>query len=283
YLDAVEREGGRRGRLLALGALDGMLPPLWELRPGEFPLVGPVLERATGVVVHSREAESRVRACGYSGPVRHVPLAAELPAAPVEPVAIAGSPVLLSVGVLNRAKRVPQLLEAFARLRRSHPDAALVLAGPGGEALQLEARAERAGLRLGCDVLTTGYIDESRLAALLAAADLSISLRWPTLGEASASALNALAHGLPLVVSDVGWFAELPSSVAAKVPVDEHEVEYLAAVLDLLAADARLRERLGAAGREHVRREHGVERAADGYVAALEDALGAGPQLRASA
>jgi glycosyltransferase involved in cell wall biosynthesis len=280
YLDAVEHEGGRRGRLLALGALDGMLPPLWELRPGEFPLVGPVLENATGVVVHSREAEQRVRASGYGGPVSRVPLAAALPRESVEPPKVEGLPLVCAFGVLNRAKRIPQLLEAFARVRRSRPEAVLVLAGPGGEALQLEARAERAGLLLGRDVHDAGYIDADELDGLLAAADICVTLRWPTLGEASASALKALAHGRPLVVSDVGWFSELPGSVVAKVPVDAHEVDYLAAVLDLLASDARLRERLGTAGREHVQREHDVERTADGYVEALDRSMGAA-RLRA--
>ena len=40
YLDAMEREHGVVGRLLAHGVLDKRLPPLWEARPEEFPLAG---------------------------------------------------------------------------------------------------------------------------------------------------------------------------------------------------------------------------------------------------
>jgi glycosyltransferase involved in cell wall biosynthesis len=277
YLDAVERDGGRHGRLLALAALDGMIPPLWELRPHEFPLVRAILDHATAVVVHSREAEKLVRATAYDRPVTRVPLAAE--AAERErlaPLALGRSRVVCSFGVLNRAKRIPQLIEAFGLMRRAHPDAVLALAGPGGEGLQLHARTERAGLELGRDVVSLGYVDTPRLGALLGAADVCVTLRWPTLGEASASALLALAHARPLVVSDAGWFAELPASAAVKVPVDEHEVRYLAAVLDRLLSDDALRARVAGGGRRYVEREHSVERAADGYVAALRAVVAIG-------
>ena len=51
-------------------------------------------------------------------------------------------------------------------------------------------------------------------------------------------AIRALTVGTPLVVSDVGWFSELPDAVAAKVPVDELEVETLVATLERLVSDA---------------------------------------------
>jgi hypothetical protein len=38
YLDAMERELGVAGRLLALGVLDNLLPLLWETQPERFPL-----------------------------------------------------------------------------------------------------------------------------------------------------------------------------------------------------------------------------------------------------
>ena len=45
------------------------------------------------------------------------------------------------------------------------------------------------------------------------------------MGETSGVALRALSLGRPLVVSDLGWFAELPDEVALKIPVDEREPE----------------------------------------------------------
>ena len=63
YLDAMEREAGLAGRLLAHGVLDNRMPPLWETRPQDFPLAGEVLElRAPGLIVHSRYVEDGARA-----------------------------------------------------------------------------------------------------------------------------------------------------------------------------------------------------------------------------
>src|SRR3990172_1413479 len=53
YLDAMEREYGVVGRLLAHGVLDKRIPPLWESRPADYPLSSFVLEHA-----HSRASPS---------------------------------------------------------------------------------------------------------------------------------------------------------------------------------------------------------------------------------
>ena len=79
----------------------------------------------------------------------------------------------------------------------------------------------------------------------MAACDAIVSLRSPTMGETSGSAIRALSLGKPLVVSDVGWFAELPGDAVVKVPVDEHEEDTLLAALEALA-DPAVRAAMGA-------------------------------------
>ena len=80
--------------------------------------------------------------------------------------------------------------------------------------------------------------------------------------------------GRPLVVSDTGWFRELPDEVALRVPVDGHEAETLAGALELLDANAEARAAMSAAALEYVAREHDLDRVAEAYVAALEEAAG---------
>jgi hypothetical protein len=91
--------------------------------------------------------------------------------------------------------------------------------------------------------------------------------------------VRALSLGKPLVVSDVGWFSELPDAVAAKVPVDELEVETLTGVFDLLARDDGLRSRMGKAAAEAARTEHDLGHVAELYVKALEE-IGGGSAVR---
>jgi glycosyltransferase involved in cell wall biosynthesis len=261
----MQREAGVVGRLLAHGVIDGLVPPLWERRAADFPLTREVLAWALGVVVHSEHVEQHVRETAYSGPVLRIPHPAWT-APDVEPYRPDGAgPVIAVVGHINPEKRMPVVVEAFARLRATHPDARLVVAGSvsGVDVDRLVADEGVAGA-----VELFGRVDEPMLWRILRGADACVSLRWPTMGETSGVAIRALSAGTPLVVSDVGWFAELPDEVALKVPVGPGEVDALAAAL---AGDLRDR---GAAGRALAEREHGVERVARLYAEACEEVLG---------
>jgi glycosyltransferase involved in cell wall biosynthesis len=266
YLAAMERDAGVPGRLVAHGVLDGRVPPPWETRPHEFPLAGEVLDTATGLIVHSHYVEARARDAAYTGPVWRIPH----PAWPMPDVAaaeVAGRPLFGCFGHINASKRIPQVLEAFAAVRRRHPHAKLLLVGSAS------GRYDTKRL-VGDGVERIDYVDEQRLCSLIAACDACISLRAPTMGETSGSAIRALSLGRPLVVSDLGWFAELPDSVALKVPVDDDEIPALAAALELLASSEPTQLAMSDAAREYVRREHDLGRVADEYVAALEEAAG---------
>src|SRR5439155_6282687 len=119
-------------------------------------------------------------------------------------------------------KRVPQLLAAFADLRESHAEARLLLIGSVSPGLDLDRRIEHAGLSDA--VVREDYVAEERLWSLIDRVDALVSLRSPTMGETSAMVIRALTLGKPVIVSDVGWFLELPDEVALKVAPDEREV-----------------------------------------------------------
>jgi glycosyltransferase involved in cell wall biosynthesis len=269
YLDAMERELGVAGRLLGLGVLDNLLPLLWETQPERFPLTGTVLDRADGLIVHSDYVAGKARRSGYAGRITRVGHPA-WPMHTVEPAGdVRGEPLIGCFGFLNMNKRIPELLEAFASFRRVRPGARLLLVGAAGERFDVGRRLERLGLTDGVDRLD--YVPEERLWSLMAACDVLVNLRYPTMGETSGSVIRALSLGKPLVVSDVGWFSELPDDVVLKVPVDEREIEVIEAALSVAADHGPA---LGAAARSYVEREHDLGTAADGYVAALELAAG---------
>jgi glycosyltransferase involved in cell wall biosynthesis len=276
YLAAMEQEGGVIGRLLGHAVLDKRIPPLWENRPQDFHLAGEVLDLATGLVVHSQYVAGRARSAGYGGPIWYIPHPA-WPAPSIGPEQVSGAPLFGAFGNLNATKRVPQLLEAFARVHAVHPGARLLLVGATSPGFDLDRRLQRLGLAAD-GLIREGYVDEARLWSLMAACDAVVSLRAPTMGETSGTAIRALALGKPLVVSDVGWFSELADGVALKVPVDTDEADTLTAALELLATRADVRAPMGEAARKLARTEHDVERVADLYAAALEESAG-GPAV----
>jgi glycosyltransferase involved in cell wall biosynthesis len=272
YLDLLEREHGVAGRLLAYGVMDKRIPALWESRAADFPLATFVLDHATALVVHSRYVRDRARAAGFVGPVDVVPHPA-WPRPDVEPERVADGTVVGCFGVVNASKRIPELLRAVAAVRREHPEVTLLLVGPTAPGFDLDRRLQRLGLT-GEGLVREAWVDERRLWALMAGSDVLVNLRHPTMGETSGSVIRGLSLGKPLVVSDVGWFSELPKDVALAVPPDDDEVATLTAALDLLASREELRRTMGANAAELARREHDVERVAELYVAALERAAG---------
>jgi glycosyltransferase involved in cell wall biosynthesis len=265
YLDAMERDYGLAGRLLAYGVLDNRIPPLWETRPEDFPLAGEVLRRADGLIVHSRYVEERAREAGYEGRIWRIQHPA-WPAPDVAAAAVDGAPLFGAFGHQNESKRLPELYSAFARLRARRPDARLLVVGSA------TPRVEAIGPPEG--VVREPYVDEQRLWSLMAACDAIVSLRAPTMGETSGSVVRALSLGRPLVVSDVGWFAELPDDVSVKVAPGPGETDALVSALERLAEDVPLRTEMGLAARALAASEHDVERVAELYAAALEEAAG---------
>jgi glycosyltransferase involved in cell wall biosynthesis len=190
--------------------------------------------------------------------------------AAVEPATdVGGDPLIGCFGFLNMNKRIPQLLEAFASYRRKRPGARLLLVGGSGERFDVERRLERLGLTDGVERMD--YVPEERMWSLMAACDVLVNLRYPTMGETSGSVIRALALGQPLIVSDVGWFSELPDDAVLKVPVDDYEVATIEAALEVAAQHGAA---LGSAARAYVQSEHGLSGVADRYVRALETAAG---------
>ena len=229
YLAAMERDAGVAGRLLAHGVLDGRVPPPWETRPEEFPLAGEVLASATGLdrpLALRRGARARAV---FDGPVWRIPHPAW--------------PHAGRCACRRRRAAAVRLLRAPQR-EQANPAAARGIRGRAPPPSEREAPARRSGVasastRSGSSATASSASTTStngRLWSLMAACDACISLRAPTMGETSGSVIRALSLGRPLVVSDLGWFAELPDDVALKVPVDDDEVPALAAALELLAS-----------------------------------------------
>jgi glycosyltransferase involved in cell wall biosynthesis len=276
YLDAMERDHGVVGRLLAHGVLDKRIPPLWESRPEEFPLASFVLEHATALIVHSHTVGGLARSAGFTGRIRVIPHPAWTPPA-ITPERRGAGVVVGCFGVVNSSKRVPELLRAFARVRERHPGTTLLLVGPTAPGFDLDRRLQRLGLA-GEGLEREGWVDEARLWSLMAGADVCVNLRNPTMGETSGVVIRALSLGKPLVVSDVGWFSELPDEVCLKVPVDESEPEAVEAALELLVTRDDVRAELGAAASALARRDHELEHVAELYASALEESAG-GPAV----
>lgn len=71
---------------------------------------------------------------------------------------------------------------------------------------------------LGENIKKTGYMEDQDFYDAINSCDAIFNLRYPYNGESSASLMQCMLMGKDCVVTDLGWFGELPDNVVFKVP-----------------------------------------------------------------
>ena len=146
---------------------------------------------------------------------------------------LAGAPVVLTVGNLQEHKGQRLVLDAFAALRTSHPQARLVIVGDGPDREWLTRRTAELGL--GGAVTLAGTVPNAELARWYSAADVLVlaSRRegWPNV------LLEGMACGTPVVASAVGGIPEVVQSTAVgRLVAQRTPAAFAEAIHNLLAA-----------------------------------------------
>lgn len=159
---------------------------------------------ATGIVALTEAEVTQIRQMGCTGNITVIPNGislAELEKPPdieaLLPTSMAGKKVILFMSRIHPKKGLDLLIRAFAKIRRCHPDAILVVAGPDDDvAYGQMVRRLADELGLNDTVLFTGMVTGQKRLALLHSADVFV--------------LPSHSEGLPLAVLE---------SAACRVPV----------------------------------------------------------------
>jgi glycosyltransferase involved in cell wall biosynthesis len=147
---------------------------------------------------------------------------------------------LLFVGWLEKDKGVGDLLEACARLRPSH-DFVLQIAGDGAYREEAQRLVDSNGL--GQTVRFLGWLKAPQLVELYRRSDVFVLPSW---AEGFPNALiEAMAAGLPAVVTTVGNIPDLVGDGVEALLVPPKDVGALAAALEAVLIDPRRRQALG--------------------------------------
>jgi glycosyltransferase involved in cell wall biosynthesis len=235
-----------------------------------FPANRRVIDLSFGVIVHSEYVRRLLEAIHPGKPIQVVPQIAVGRAAPGPPgwdrssLGLADAVVFGSFGQIGPAKRIEVALRAFRKVHARLPRSRFLIVGEPTTGVDLDAVLDR--LRLGDAVIRTGYLSKIEFLACIDLVDVGINLRWPVLGETSASLVRLLGAGKPTIVTGAGPFAEFPEAVCPKVPIGEDEEERLTEEMLRLAADSDLRRTMGEAARLYVRENHSPERCAQLYL-----------------
>ena len=210
-----------------------------------------LMSRAAFIHVGNVDEEHGVRRAGVTAPTETVPNGIN-PAEftpPPPPGAfhaarpeLSGKPYVLFLSRLHFKKGLDYLAPAFAAVAGRHPQVQLVVAGPDDGAGE-PFRTAVAAAGLADRVHLTGPIyGPERYAALAGAAAFVLPSRQEGF---SIAILEALASGVPVVITDACHFPEVATAGAGEVvPLD---VPQIAAALDRVLSDAGDRGQRGRA------------------------------------
>jgi glycosyltransferase involved in cell wall biosynthesis len=265
YIEEMAYNYGARGGDLAREALRRRRQ-IWEDEPLRYPLNYRVLDSARGVIVHSDFARRLIAQSHPHLPAAKVNLAVNIADPPPNQIGLRqrydiapGRFVIGSLGFGSPAKRIEMVLRAIRALGRD--DLVYLVVGEMGDKLRQQLR----GSGMEAAVRATGYVDFAAFSDYCNLIDLGVDLRYPTMGESSASVCRIMGAGKPCVVSDVGWFAEIPESCAVKLPPAPEQERLIKCLSDLIA-DESLRRRIGEKARDYVRDAHNPGQAAAAYL-----------------
>ena len=158
------------------------------------------------------------------------------------------------VGTLKPWHGTETLIDAFARITETRPDARLLIVGDGPQRGALEARAAERGVLE--RTLFTGAVAPDDVPGWLRMIDVAAA-PYPSTGDPYFSPLKVLeylAAGAVVVASRVGQLPELIDNGRTGLLVAPSDADALAAALLRLAGDPALRRELAAAGRAEIER-----------------------------
>jgi len=172
-----------------------------------------------------------------------------------------------NIARFSETKGQREIIEAFAALAPSTPQARLVLVGDGSIRAALERQAEQLGLK--DRVIFTG--SRSDISACLAAFDVFTHPSY--LDPCPLAVLEAQAAGVPVVAFEDGGIPEIVAHGVTGLLSPVRDVKQLSADMKRLLDDVELSKRLGAAARERASAEFNEPLAGQRFTRTLRELL----------
>jgi glycosyltransferase involved in cell wall biosynthesis/2-polyprenyl-3-methyl-5-hydroxy-6-metoxy-1,4-benzoquinol methylase len=267
YLDELEACHGPAERARAEAFMRRGEAPPQEDSPLDFPLNQRVAQSAEGIIAHSEWCRARLEQIAPGVPTARI----SMPVKTINPAlrrawmqkdGLHRPLAIASFGLMTPDKGFDQTLQALSALKDEF-DFHYTLVGTENPYWDVREIIIRHGL--GERVTITGHVSLEEFERYIASTDLAINLRNHTVGETSASLCRIMGLGVPAVVSDIGWFSEIPDGCVIKV-TPANNFSDLESRLRELISDATLRSRTGDRARDFILSEHNIWRTAERYI-----------------
>jgi len=264
YLAELEADAGLNIRAEAEAALvQGAVPPQYH-NPLGFPLNSRLANQAEGIIVHSQWSQSRLARIAPGTPIVKINHHVRVPEAGHTRERVNENKLsIASFGFITPTKGLESAIRALAALKSNHRFHYYIV-GETNRYFDLEALIRLYGLQ--DRIYLTGYVSLEEFNRRMMETDIAINLRDQTVGETSGSLCRLMAAGVPTIVSNIGWFSELPDNCVVKIDPGSDADLQICAYLNELIQNRRLRQSLGENARNLVLSQHQVKTTAAEYL-----------------
>jgi glycosyltransferase involved in cell wall biosynthesis len=212
----------------------------------QFPMSHAVVNRSKKVIVHHRWVrdqfinQNHIEVIPLYAKLHYNPTAEEVETFKKKFLINDGHFVLSCLGFIN-SNKLPQLqIDVVKRLLEYGYPVRLLFAGETApDVKRLESEVQASEYR--GNITFTGYLNEIDYFSAIFASDIIINLRNPSMGEASATLMHALAAAKPTIISDSNQYKEFPDKVCWKVTHNENEAHLLYEYLTVLLSNKNVR------------------------------------------
>lgn len=236
------------------------------LKIHEIEANGIVTNYANKIIVHSDYAKEKLLNRDISRIVTKIPLYAKIEEVPNkaslrERYGFDNDEfIIASFGFISDTKRIDKALEAFSEIAKEKSNVRYLLVGEASKEIEKQINSFCEERKIKNIVNITGFTELQEFIDYIGLCDICINLRYPYNGETSASLMRILATGKPVIVSDIGSFAEVPDTCCIKIPVskeasDTTEVDRLTIELRKMINDKEYIEELSRNARMYSEKE----------------------------
>jgi glycosyltransferase involved in cell wall biosynthesis len=176
------------------------------------------------------------------------------------PISIPDGPIVTTAGRLVDQKNHATLLRAFERVLEQHPETTLVIVGDGPLSDDLKSIAKELGIQ--DSVVFTGYLPRREdVYSVLKQSTIAVFSSWYE--GFCVAAVEAMAAGLPIVVSDIEVLHEVVGDPGIFADPND-PVGFAEAISDVLQHPQK-RERLAHEAKDRARSKFSLKRTAHRY------------------
>lgn len=230
----------------------------FDLSIYRFPLNNKIFKKSRAVIVHSEWVKNQVKGDNIFFIHQGADLEPEIDAKDMyklrEEMGIPLNTYIISCfGDIVHTKRIDAVIRAFSIFRLFYNDAKLFLVGRCHPEMEQTISKLIGRYDLKESLRLTGKVSLEDFKKYMKASDVIMNLRYPTMGETSASLLRAMSYGKPAIISNINQFREFPDACCLKADVGDKEQNMLLRHLIQLRENPFFRKRLGENARGYIK------------------------------